>query len=207
MIQIDERESQRIKNEFLIQNISHEIVILKTGDYVLDDCVVERKATADFVRSIYDGRLFNQCTRMVAEFRRQFLIIQGIPFYSDTGIHRNAILGAMASVQTRYNIPICFVFDTPDLVTMVNYLLTKAVGNKDINTQLSIAPIKCDPNLAATMQIPQVSYKKAKLLMDKFKTIGKLLKADSKEIKKIKGIGKTIIYNIDMFKWVPDPSV
>ena len=48
------------------------------ADYVLsENCAVERKTLKDFLRSIYDGRLFEQVERLAKAYEKPILIVEG----------------------------------------------------------------------------------------------------------------------------------
>ncbi|MFL6488167.1 MAG: ERCC4 domain-containing protein, partial [Nitrososphaera sp.] len=51
---------------------------LKVGDYLVSsETAVERKTVRDLVSSIYDGRLFVQCSDLVKYYQKPLLVVQG----------------------------------------------------------------------------------------------------------------------------------
>lgn len=83
-VKIDTREQDRIKsasNYYKQQGLEVEICELEIGDYIFtdgnDEVVFEFKLISDFVASIQDGRVFNQCISQSENFNHHFCIIHG----------------------------------------------------------------------------------------------------------------------------------
>ena len=74
---------------------------LPLGDYLPGGgVIVERKSATDLVLSIRDQRLFDQAARLAAGTARPVLILEGDPLAVRTGMHKNAILGALTWLTT-----------------------------------------------------------------------------------------------------------
>ena len=67
---IDEREKKSgIPNLLIAIGIKTEIKTLQIGDYIVGpETVVERKSIQDLISSVFDGRLFDQCSRLKEHF-------------------------------------------------------------------------------------------------------------------------------------------
>ncbi|MEM3406167.1 MAG: ERCC4 domain-containing protein [Nitrososphaerota archaeon] len=66
MILIDYREKESGIPKLLIKkNIPINFENLKIGDYIIGDIVIERKTSKDFVASIFDGRIFEQASKII----------------------------------------------------------------------------------------------------------------------------------------------
>ncbi|MEO8211435.1 MAG: ERCC4 domain-containing protein, partial [bacterium] len=51
---------------------------LSTGDYIINDqIIVERKTAEDFIQSIMDNRLFEQCSKLKKDSRRVLILMEG----------------------------------------------------------------------------------------------------------------------------------
>ena len=78
-IVVDERErnsgiADLLKKAGAIVDIAQ----LPVGDYIVSpETAVERKTVHDLVHSIYDGRLFVQCSELVKYYAKPLVIIQG----------------------------------------------------------------------------------------------------------------------------------
>lgn len=73
---------------------------LPLGDYLVNGvCLFERKTLQDFAKSLIDGRLFAQATRLAAGRLRAAIILEGTARdLEGNAIHREALLGAMVSL-------------------------------------------------------------------------------------------------------------
>ena len=72
---IDERERKSGIPKLLQKiGINVEVKRLPLGDYIVShETVVERKSVSDFISSIFDGRLFDQCNRLKEHFQFHLL--------------------------------------------------------------------------------------------------------------------------------------
>ncbi len=79
-IEIDAREEPSGIPRLLAERFSVPIRVrpLPVGDYVLGDMGVERKTSLDLVRSIADGRAFDQARRLTGAFPRAALVVEGL---------------------------------------------------------------------------------------------------------------------------------
>lgn len=85
LIQISDKEQDRIKTAteyYESQGLTVEVKNLPIGDYIFIDTqgkevVFEFKTVSDFVSSIQDNRVFNECINQAENFDYHFCIIQG----------------------------------------------------------------------------------------------------------------------------------
>lgn len=128
VLKIDDREPGRFA-ELIAQlcPIPIEVTRLKTGDYVCEDVVIERKTINDFALSIFgmekdkDGRLWTQTKRMREEFPHHYVLTTDGFDNLNVNIHRHAFLGALASIL-KSGTSVCFnIANDEDFV----YLLLK----------------------------------------------------------------------------------
>ena len=78
-IVIDDRE-RKSGIPKLLQGIgiNAEIRTLPVGDYIVaPETIVERKSIGDLISSVFDGRLFDQCTRLRKHYKNPIIIIEG----------------------------------------------------------------------------------------------------------------------------------
>src|SRR5262245_21403479 len=75
----DERErNSRIPDLMKNAGASVDFAQLPVGDYIVStDEVVERKTVRDLVSSVYDGRLFIQCSELVKHFPKPLIVVEG----------------------------------------------------------------------------------------------------------------------------------
>src|ERR671937_3225905 len=78
-IVVDEREKgSRIPDLLLQAGATIDFAQLKVGDYIVSpETAVERKTIRDLISSIYDGRLFLQCSHLIKHYQKPLLVVQG----------------------------------------------------------------------------------------------------------------------------------
>ena len=180
---------------------------LKVGDYVVSpETVVERKTVHDLVSSIYDGRLFLQCSDLVKHYQKPMIIVQGnlvelieIPDRAeDKDIKKLAermplAYDALATVVTDFRIPI---IHTPSADQTVQLLVTLA--NKSLREGKATGPLlrkikKENPvyiqQLSVLSSVPGVGEKLAARMLEKFNTPNRALNASAAELATIPGFG------------------
>src|SRR3989337_4183530 len=76
---VDEREKKSgIPDLLKAVGVNIEMKMLPLGDYIVaPETVVERKTINDLVSSIFDGRLFDQCTRLKQHFHNPIILMEG----------------------------------------------------------------------------------------------------------------------------------
>ena len=207
-IVVDERErnsgiSDLLKKAGAIVDIAQ----LPVGDYIVSpETAVERKTVYDLVHSIYDGRLFVQCSELVKYYAKPLVIIQGdlaklqeIP--DDVDASRVQKLkermplayDALATVAMAFRIP---VIHTPDAEQTANFLIT--LVNKNLQEGKAAGPLlkkirKENPvflqQLSVLSSVPGVGDKLAARMLEKFKTPQRALNASAAELATIPGFG------------------
>ena len=76
---VDERERKSGIPELLKSvGLNLEMKTLPIGDYIVaPETVVERKSIRDLMASVFDGRLFDQCTRLKEHFENPIVLTVG----------------------------------------------------------------------------------------------------------------------------------
>jgi len=156
---------------------------LKVGDYVVSpEIAVERKTVHDLLSSIYDGRLFLQCSDLVKHYQKPLIVVQG-----------NLAYDALATVVTEFRIPI---IHTPSADQTVQFLVT--LVNKSLREGKATGPLlrkikKENPikiqQLSVLSSVPGVGEKLAVRMLEKFHTPNRALNASVAELATIPGFG------------------
>ena len=106
---IDEREKKSGIPKLLSSiGIKTEIKTLLIGDYIVGpETVIERKSIQDLISSVFDGRLFDQCSRLKEHFQYPILLIEGNVDEIEL-ITENPLIfyGALSTVAIDFKIPI-----------------------------------------------------------------------------------------------------
>jgi DNA excision repair protein ERCC-4 len=184
-----------------------DIAQLPVGDYIVSsETAVERKTVYDLVHSIYDGRLFVQCSELVKYYAKPLVIIQGdlaklqeIPDDVDASKVQKLkermpiAYDALATVAMEFRIP---VIHTPDAEQTANFLIT--LVNKNLQEGKTTGPLlkkirKENPvflqQLSVLSSVPGVGDKLAARMLEKFRTPQRALNASVAELATIPGFG------------------
>lgn len=210
-IVVDERE--RSSNiPLLLKNAGAVIDFtqLKVGDYIVSsETAVERKTVRDLISSIYDGRLFVQCSDLVKYYQKPLLVVQGniaelgetsedMEDPDDIKLHTERMslaYDALITVAMEFRIPI---IHTPSaeqtaqlLVTLVNRSLQEAKATGPLLRKIKKEnPIQIQ-QLSVLASLPGVGEKLAARMLKKFHTPIRALNASAAELATIPGFGLT----------------
>ncbi|MDQ3961091.1 MAG: helix-hairpin-helix domain-containing protein, partial [Thermoproteota archaeon] len=183
---------------------------LKVGDYIVSsETAVERKTVRDLISSIYDGRLFVQCSDLVKYYQKPLLVLQGniaelgetsedMEDPDDIKLHTERMslaYDALITVATEFRIPI---IHTPSaeqtaqlLVTLVNRSLQEAKATGPLLRKIKKEnPIQIQ-QLSVLASLPGVGEKLAARMLKKFHTPIRALNASAAELATIPGFGLT----------------
>ena len=98
---------------------------LKVGDYIASDRVgIERKTMTDFLGSVMNQRLFRQLNELSANFESPVLILEGNPelLWHESGMHPNAIRGALASIAVDHSVPIIWTRNPRETAAQIHWI-------------------------------------------------------------------------------------
>lgn len=166
---------------------------LSAGDYSINDqIIIERKTSEDFIQSIMDNRLFEQCSKLKKDSRRMLILIEGNPYKTEHNIDARAVKGAILSLLTAWQIPVIYsqcVENSVELMTMIGTQSLK--DNVHVRIYKGYKPKKIKSQKLRFLQgIPSTGPAIAGRLMDYFGNIKSIVNAPADELRKIKGIGK-----------------
>ncbi|MCK5473833.1 MAG: DEAD/DEAH box helicase family protein [Candidatus Aenigmarchaeota archaeon] len=166
---------------------------LAVGDFQISSRIgIERKSVDDFLQSIIDGRLFSQLKDLSSYFSRPLLIIEGDDLYGRRQIHPNAIKGALNSIAVDFRIPILW---TKTLEDTADTIIAIAKREQEDGKEFAIRGTRSSLSEKEEMAyfvagLPDVNTTIAKKLLEKFKTIKKLVNAKVEQLVKVEGIGE-----------------
>ncbi len=191
---IDERERKSGIPDLLKQvGVKVEMMNLPVGDYIVaPETVVERKSVNDFISSVFDGRLFDQCNRLKEHFEHPSIIIEGNVDEIDK-ITENPLVfyGAMSSVVLDFKIP---VIPTPNASHTAKLLISMCARQGAVKGPFLKKIRKSNDlkqqQLSILCSLPGVGEKLASRMLEKFGSTGNSLNASSVELSKISGMGE-----------------
>ncbi|HYA22253.1 MAG TPA: ERCC4 domain-containing protein, partial [Thermoproteota archaeon] len=194
-IVVDERErSSQVVVELSNLGASLQFDTIEVGDYILsEDIAVERKTSKDFASSIVDGRLFEQAKQLKDTFLSPVLLLEGSDLLTESGLHPNALRGALISIMFDYGIPILQV-PTPQEAAMYLFRIAQReqVEHKrfprvrEAKKPLSIK----ESQLYLLSGLPHVEKTTAGKLLKKFGSPLKVFNKSAAELMEVEGIGK-----------------
>jgi len=190
---IDERERKSGIPELLKKvGVNVEIKTLSIGDYIVaPETVVERKSIKDFMSSIFDGRLFDQCNRLKEHFQFPIILIEGdVDEIDEITDNPLVFYGAMSSIAIDFKIPI---IPTPN-ASHTAKLLVSMCSRKDVTKGPFLKKIRKSNDiqrqqLSVLCSLPGVGEKLAVRLLEKFGTPIRSLSASVSELSKVNGLG------------------
>lgn len=205
---VDERErNSRIPELLRNAGATVDIAQLQVGDYIVSpEEVIERKTVRDLIGSIYDGRLYIQCSQLVKHYQKPAIVVQGniadlaeIP--ADFDVDKATRLAdrvslayeAIAAIIMEFRIP---VVHTPSAEYTAQLLLTLA--KRSLKEGKATGPLlrkikKENPvyvqQLSVLSSVPGIGDKLAARLLQKFHTPTRALNASAAELATIPGFG------------------
>jgi DNA excision repair protein ERCC-4 len=208
-IVVDERERPSGIPELLRRaGASVDFAQLAVGDYIVSpEVAVERKTIRDLVSSIYDGRLYVQCSELVKHYQRPIVVIQGdiavlkeIPDDIKESKARRLVertplvLDALATVAMEFRIPVVHAPDAEYAAMLLLAMANKGIQNRVFGPLLKKIR-KENPfylqQLSVLSSVPGVGDKLAARMLEKFKTPQRALTATAAELATIPGFGLT----------------
>jgi DNA excision repair protein ERCC-4 len=189
-IVMDDREPEGIEKLLRRNGMLVERKRIEVADYLIGtDVCVERKTLEDFLRSIYDGRLFDQVEEMFRCCSRILLLIEGS--YRLDGRGRFHYLGALARLSLE-GVSVIHVNDYEDTAYLLTYLAKKVEGDKP-----SIIPVRkrrkvrgFEEAYSVLLSFPSIGPKSAEKLMSEFKNLKEIFNADFPKLKSLIGEAK-----------------
>jgi len=169
---------------------------LEVGDYVLSDRVaVERKSVDDFLDTLTGGRsLFDQMGDLSSSYARPILVLEGERqrLYS-TGVHPNAVRGALASVVVDYGVPVLFTADQEETAETLGVVAKREQEERErearVHGEKSSATLKEQQEYVVS-SIADVGPVTARALLEEFGSVEAVMMADEEELQKAEGVGE-----------------
>jgi DNA excision repair protein ERCC-4 len=187
LLMIADNEPEKIRNAVLReakrQKVMSEVTHLKVGDFVFDGNIcVERKTVGDFIRSVYDGRVFTQASDM-AQYPHGYIIIVGtfedvknVSYLKGFSIEKR--LRSQCSILARTTVKILYVDNAKQFVDTL-FILREKHGKGD-NVELverhSKTLNRLDANKALFLSIPGIGPASLKRVCDQYATFYQLLR-------------------------------
>jgi DNA excision repair protein ERCC-4 len=204
-IVVDEREkNSQIPNLLKIMGVFVDYEQLKVGDYIVSsETAIERKTIHDLINSIYDGRLFIQCSELINHYSKPFIIIEGditdldnrekMDFDSKLIVDKIRIAyDTLIKIALDFRIPILYTPSIYYTAELLIHLASNPLKNKDDGPLLKKIK-KSNPfyiqQLYVLTSLPGIGPKLATRLLDKFHSPNNVLNASIAELARVPGLG------------------
>ncbi|MFX1365478.1 MAG: ERCC4 domain-containing protein [Promethearchaeota archaeon] len=181
---IDNRE---LKLMALLDNkndiITYESKQLDIADIVIsNEVAIERKEGFDFVSSIMDNRLFEQLLRLKDTYENPILILEGLnnEVFENTGMKISSIYGALSFISYKIGISVIPTRNLEDTAIAIERIAYREQVKDSMPIFSRRAPKQMSKKERRSFIIEglvDIGAKKAKTLIEKFKTPYNVFKA------------------------------
>ncbi|MBI3640486.1 MAG: heavy metal resistance protein CzcA [Thaumarchaeota archaeon] len=192
---IDEREKKSgIPDLLRAVGVNIELKNLSVGDYIVaPETIVERKSIQDFISSVFDGRLFDQCNRLKEHFEHPVILMEGnVDQIEDLTENPLVFYGAISSVILDFKIPI---IPTPNASHTAKLLIAMCTRQENKKGPFLKKIKKSDDlqkqQLSVLCSLPGVGEKLATRMLERFGSPTNTLRASYTDLSKIKGMGES----------------
>ena len=194
-IVVDDREQKSgIPNLLKSVGLNVEMKTLPIGDYIVaPETIVERKSIRDLLASVFDGRLFDQCSRLKENFEHPIILMEGnVDEIEEITDNPLIFYGALSTVVIDFKIP---VIPTPSAAHTAK-LLVSMCSRKDIPKGPFLKKIKKSSDLekqqlSSLCSLPGIGEKFAVRMLEKFGTPLRVFTATTSELAKVEGLGES----------------
>lgn len=191
---VDERERKSgIPDLLKSVGLNLEMKTLPIGDYIVaPETVVERKSIRDLMASVFDGRLFDQCSRLKEHFENPIVLMEGnVDEIEEITENPLIFYGALSTVVLDFKIP---VIPTPS-ASHTAKLLVSMCSRQDSHKGPFLKKIKKSNDLekqqlSVLCSLPGIGEKFAVRMLTKFGTPLNVFSATLAELSKIEGLGE-----------------
>lgn len=198
---VDVRESYLVRRT--LAELDTEVVekTITPADYVLSgDFAVERKRFRDFLRSIFDGRLFEQVQRLAKAYGNPVLVVEGDLSQAFLEISNPLVFwGALAKVVSEWNLSVVFTLNERH-TAMFLYSLAKKLQEEKKKPIIAkhkprVYTLK-DRQLLVLQTLPNIGPERAEKLLERFGSVRKVFQASEREILSTEGLGRKTVQQI-----------
>lgn len=174
----------------------YQIKPLDEGDFLIGNCMFERKTPSDFASSLQKGRLRDQVERMAGRDMKPFVMVEGnmkdFDNLSNTQIGSKSLRGMDASIEMRNNIPVKYCSDIKLLADMSVRLARKEKEEQTV-TQASQTEAVKDTSFMEDVfrSIEGIGLKTSMKLSEEFNSLPKAIEATQEDFQQVDDVGPT----------------
>ncbi len=199
-VYVDEREKNSGIPEIL-SNLGITVIyrMLEVGDYVINDSlIIERKRVDDLIRSVFDGRFFEQVGKLSEACEVPMLIVEGDLDEVRQLTHRwKAIEGALITAVVKFRVTPYYTRGSEHTAEVIKYIAEKFGSKAPLKSYQYFrryVKLKTDDirsrQLYVLQSLPGVGVKTAHKLLEKFGTLRAIFNASQSELSMVEGISE-----------------
>lgn len=170
---------------------------LKVGDFILGDGVCcERKTANDFINSLIDGRLFEQCAALKENFERPFFVIEGVSdaaeLLSERRVNPKAVRGALISLKLDRGMPVFYTRDAAGTAELLHHVAEREqlMEKKENRLRGERKPLTLEEKQLYVIEgFPGVGAKQARRILEHFGSIKRFVNATLGSLQRVDKIG------------------
>ncbi|MFB6284196.1 MAG: DEAD/DEAH box helicase [Halobacteria archaeon] len=195
---VDQRETKSNVARSLdgMENVELSLDTLEVGDFVVSDRVaVERKSMDDLISTLTGDRsMFEQVGELSRNYSKPLLILEGEPeeLFS-TGVHPNAVRGALASLTTDFEVPVIYSRDEDETAEYLSILAEREQKEEDrvvrVHGEKSSATLPEQQEYVVS-SISDVGIVTARSLLNELGSVENVVLADKEELMEADGVGE-----------------
>lgn len=197
-IYVDERERSSTIPEIL-NSLGLTVIykMLEVGDYVISDSlVIERKRVDDLVRSVFDGRFFEQVGKLSEVCDIPMIIIEGdladVRYLTSKW---RSVEGALLTAIISYGVIPYYTKDSNHTADVIKHIAEKFSDRPSFKSYFrKVAKPKVDDirswQLYVLQSLPGVGVKTARKLLERFGSVRAVFNASLSELSMVEGINE-----------------
>lgn len=179
-----------------LDSITVDMEQLDVGDYILgSECAAERKSIEDFLDTLTGGdrSLFEQLGDLANSYEKPILLLEGDKSKLYSGrVHKNAINGALASIQFDFGVNVVYTDSEEDTVNWVQLIASREQDESESEVQAhgskSTQTTK-DQQEYIVSSFEGIGSKTAKKLLRQFGTVENIMTASEDELQETDSVG------------------
>ena len=179
-----------------LESVAVEMEQLDVGDYILgSECAAERKSIEDFLDTLTGGdrSLFEQLGDLATSYEKPILLLEGDKSKLYSGrVHKNAINGAIASIQFDFGVNVVYTDSEEDTVNWIQLIAEREQDDSDTEVQAhgtkSTQTVE-DQQEYIVSSFEGIGPKTAKKLLQQFTSIEDIITASAEELQETETVG------------------
>ncbi len=166
---------------------------LPMGDYLInEDTVVERKSSWDYAKSLFDGRLFEQASRLVDHYSNVYLVVEGPLVPRRYRGRERQLYASLAALTAEYGVRVVHTSGAQETAYFLEALARK-VGIEGqrivVHRKQRLGDVR-EWQLYILQSFPGIGPRMAERILEHFTTLERFCTASIAELSRVDGLGE-----------------